>query len=820
MPTEGLLFSDLAMWPEITTNQQPGKWPIGALITDSRRFQSDALALFVAIKGKVHNGHNHLLALYEGGIRHFLVEELPDYVPSDAYFYQCPNTLRALQKLAAFHRRQFQYPVVGITGSNGKTVVKEWSFQLLHRHFKISRSPRSYNSQLGLPLSVWGMAPSHDLALIEAGISEPGEMDYLEAVLNPDVGIFTTLGSAHQENFESFEQKAAEKLRLFRQTRLLIYCRDHALIHQSILQYHKGETFCWSLFDAEAPLFVKQQENVPGGLKLELEYQKESFHGFLPFSDRASLENALHAFSLGLCLGVEARILVAEMANLQAVNMRLELKPARKNALLINDSYNSDLESLRIALDFQEQQGRGRHLVLVLSDMEQTGLAPEVWIQEVAKLCNNRPLEALVCVGPLLNQYALRYFKKAECFENTEALLAKYRSMPWQNSMVLLKGARRFSFERLEAAWEEKRHQTVLEINLNALNANLQKTRAGLPKQVKIMAVIKAYGYGAGSAEIAALLQYQKVDYLAVAYADEGVALRQAGITLPIMVMHPEPEALDVLIEYKLEPEIYAFYILEKFVSRLLALYNKSEAFPIHIKLETGMHRLGFESHELQALAQYVKAEPLLRVASVFSHLAAADEPHQQTKTQAQIEQFDALSGQFTESLRQVGPPLRHLLNSAGIQHYGHAAYDMVRLGIGLYGLSDRGEPVSRLLTRISQIKHLEAGDALGYGFSFVASRPTKTATLAIGYADGLRRELGNGKGHVNINGQWAPIVGRVCMDMCMVDVSHIDCKEGDEAEIFGRYTSVQQLADTLHTIPYEVLTGISQRVKRIYIQE
>ncbi len=789
------------------------------ILFDSRQYLGQSSALFFAIRGEVHDGHDYILELYHKGLRLFVVEELPKLALENASFALVESSVKALQQMGGLQRKEVSYPVVGITGSNGKTWVKEWAFQLLHQDYSIVRSPRSYNSQIGVPLSLFNLNKEHALALIEVGVSMPGEMKKLERIVRPDIGIFTNIGSAHQVHFSSMVKKVKEKAELFKRCKTLIFCADHVLIREQVEKNSKSTFFRWS----RLPGFELQLESIQpkkDSALLNLVYAGDSFSIEIPFGDKAAIENAMHCACLMLFLGLDISSIQRRMSMLEAVDMRLELKRGTQDTLLINDSYNSDMESLRIALDFLYQQSKKRTQWVILSDMEQTGLSEADWIEALRKTLNEHKVDHFIGIGPLLHRNSAAFGGKSAFFPNTEAFLAELPYRSFDKGILLLKGARRFEFEKIQAVLENQLHETVLEINLNALTSNLNSVRSKLQAGVKVMAIVKAFGYGTGGTEIASVLQYQKVDYLAVAYADEGISLRRAGIGLPIMVMNPEPQTMDSLIDFKLEPEIYNFRTLSQFLRALVRRNFSAQRYPIHLKLDTGMHRLGFEQADLGILLSMLEKESQVYIASVFSHLAASEDPSFKKETIAQIELFSSMSTQIGNALGYA--PLRHILNSSGIQYYPEAAFEMVRLGIGLYSSSQKSDapPVSRLITHISQIKLLRKGERLGYSFSFEAPNDMKVATIAIGYADGFDRRLSNGVGSVSIHSKRARVLGKICMDMSMVDVTDIDCQEGDEVEVFGEDIRVDELAKQLGTIPYEVLTSVSQRVKRIYIQQ
>ncbi|GAB5556796.1 MAG: bifunctional UDP-N-acetylmuramoyl-tripeptide:D-alanyl-D-alanine ligase/alanine racemase [Schleiferiaceae bacterium] len=790
---------------------------------DTRKIGEGKNSLFFALVGPSNDGHSHIESAYRSGVRAFVVEREID-LPSDAGYLIVDSSLRALQDIASFVRNQFHNPVLGITGSNGKTIVKEWIYQLINSKKNVLRSPKSYNSQIGVPLSIWPLEQHFDLALLEAGISMPGEMENLEKVILPTVGIFTNIGSAHQVNFSSFKEKIHEKLKLFIHSKELIYCLDHVAISDGVREVlPKVQSRTWSFHDNRADLFF--HEVVKGGQTTLLKgfYKGADIEFSLPFTDDSSVENACHAIMFCLVLDIEIPYLKKKLANLEPVAMRLELKRGIENSLLINDAYNSDLESIRIALDFLRQQSKGKEKLVILSDVFQTGIESEDVYSEIASWLKGRGIENFVGIGPELMSFGNLFPEGSEFYDSVEAFMDVFDTHMVKDKAILLKGARSFTFEKISQKLEEKIHQTILEINLNALENNLGYWRSKIQSKTKIMAMVKAFSYGAGTDEIARFFQQRKVDYLTVAYVDEGVELRKAGITLPIMVMNPDPSSLRSCIENKLEPEIFSTESLMRFAN-VLDEYPEISHFPVHLKIDTGMHRLGFELGRFPELVGLLHQYNKLKVASAFSHLAAADERKQRDFTRTQISRFTRFTRDLQESLGY--PFLRHILNSAGTSFYPEAQFDMVRIGISLYGFSaspedeEKLQPVGFLKTLVSQIKELNKGETVGYSRSFVAQRPTVSATLPIGYADGLPRSLSNGVGHVIIKGQKAPIIGRVCMDMTMVDVTGLNVDEGDEVEIFGRHQSVVDIAKAANTIPYEILTGISSRVKRVFYQE
>jgi Alr-MurF fusion protein len=806
---------------------------------DSRIISHPAQTLFFAIKSKSGDGHKYLQECFAKGVRCFVLEDknainsLPEEIRNQLNYIVVENTVAALQKLATKQREKFDIPVIGITGSNGKTVVKEWLYQLLNEDHRIVRSPQSYNSQIGVPLSVWPMNENHQLAIFEAGISQAGEMEKLEKIIKPGIGIFTNIGSAHQANFYSVNEKAGEKLKLFKNCNILIYCTDYKEIENALNEAIKtGELnkeiklINWSFHNKSADIYInKLSENSLKGTDFQYFYQNQHFQLHIPFTDKASIENAIHCLAFMLSSGYKNELIQTRMQKLHAVEMRLEQKAGINNCTLINDSYNSDILSLSVALDALNQQQQHSKKTLILSDIFESGRSDEELYKEVAQLTKQKGVSKIIGIGSNISAQAATFPQKEKYFyTSTTDFLQNIESGQFSNESVLIKGSRKFGFEAIARRLQQKAHNTVLEINLNALIHNLNTYRSFLYNDTKIMAMVKAFSYGSGSYEIANVLQYHKVDYLAVAYADEGNLLRQNGISLPIMVMNPEESAFEGMLENRLEPEIYSFRTLKQFADTISASNHAQEPYNIHIKLDTGMHRLGFMAEEADELIATLKNYLQLQVKSIFSHLASADIPEHDEFTREQIRIFDEISYKISREFSY--PILRHILNSSGIARFPEAQFDMVRLGIGLYGIDpgsviqDQLEPVNTLKTYISQIKKVKAGQTVGYSRKGQAMEDKRTATIGIGYADGFPRSLGNGIGFVQVNGKEAPIIGNVCMDMCMIDITEIDAEEGDEVIIFGKEHPLETLAASLDTIPYEVLTNISQRVKRVYIRE
>jgi alanine racemase len=794
------------------------------VLLDTRRLVQPYDGVFIAIAGEHHDSHQYLEDAYLSGVRAFIVEkeiELNQF--SDANIVRVDNSVLALQQLAAYHRARFDVPVMGITGSNGKTIVKEWLNTLLADDFIIVRSPRSYNSQVGVPLSVLNMEPHHTLGIFEAGISKSDEMHHLSSIVQPTMGIMTNVGSAHMENFSSREKLAEEKARLFIGAKSVVYCADYAEVHMALhkLREEGQRLISWSLKGNEADYRVERKSLSRRMTALDIQEGDNVYHFSIAMTDDASVENALHCIITLLELDYTEEEIQQRLERLAPLAMRLELLHGIHQSTLINDVYSSDMHSLQIALDFMQMNSQHRKKVVILSDMLQTGLVPLELYKKVNALLVANGVDHFIGIGRSIVSAESEISVSHEFYESTDAFIQNHNLESFRDSIVLIKGAREFQFEQITDWLQERTHDTVLEINLNAIAHNLHYYRSKIKPSTKLMVMIKASGYGSGSYEIASLLEFNKVDYLTVAYTDEGVALRKAGISVPIMIMNPERSSLPTLIRYKLEPEIYSFRTLENFLKELP---EGTKSYPVHLKVDTGMHRLGFLTEEVEQLIQALKQTDKIRVASVFTHLATADDPAMDDYTKEQLNKFSAACEALEQGLQKSF--LRHALNTAGIMRFGESQMDMVRLGIGLYGISPLAEessvlqPVSTLRTVISQIKNIPAGESVGYSRKFIAPKDMRTATIPLGYADGLRRALGNGKGYVLIRGQQARIVGNVCMDMIMVDVTDIACAEGDRVEIFGPNLPIQKLAQWSDTIPYEVIASISERVKRIYLQE
>ena len=799
------------------------------LLIDSRKLSNADTSLFFAIVGERHDGHAYLSDLFEKGVRNFVVSTLPQNLSDfeNTNFILVPNTLLALQQLCAFHRQQYKIPVIGITGSNGKTIVKEWLFQLLRDDKNIVRSPKSFNSQVGVPLSVWQITAEHDLGIFEAGISQPQEMKLLENIIRPTIGLITNIGQAHDENFENQKQKVNEKLKLFLNSEVIIYCKDYLSIQEEISHnktLNELKTFTWSK-KLRADLLIGRITKTETDTEIQGVYKNDFIRITIPFTDEASIENTIHCWATLLYLGYENSVINERMRFLSPVAMRLELKEGINNCSIINDSYNSDLGSLAIALDFLNQQKQHPKKTLILSDILQSGHTDETLYKEVAELINKKGISRLVGIGEGISSQAAQFNIEKSFYRSTADFLQQFNNSFFRDETILLKGARAFSFEAISKIIQQKAHETVLEINLNAIVHNLNYYRSKIKADTKVMAMVKAFSYGSGSFEIANILQFHRLDYLAVAYADEGIELRKAGITMPIMVMNPEEQSYDAMIQYNLEPEIYSFRVLNLFEETLKrSERNNVQPIPIHIKLDTGMHRLGFDEDEVNELIVRISNNKHLTIKSIFSHLAGSDESEHDDFTWQQIKKLNVMSEKIKSHFSY--PILKHILNSAGISRFPDAQFDMVRLGIGLYGIGANAteqaqlQNVSTLKTSISQIKNISAKETIGYSRKGVATRDMQIATVPIGYADGLSRKLSNGKGKMIVKGKIAPIVGNVCMDMCMIDITNIQANENDEVIIFGDANPIADVAKDIGTIPYEVLTNVSRRVKRVYYQE
>jgi len=825
---------------------------IDYLLIDSRKIVFPQTSLFFAISGPRRDGHQFIKEVYERGVRHFVVKK--DFEGKDfsgATFLHVPDVLAALQQLAAWHRKQFTIPVIGITGSNGKTIVKEWLYQLLQKEYHIVRSPRSYNSQIGVPLSVWQMNAEHTLGIFEAGISTVGEMKHLAEMIQPTIGVFTNLADAHSEGFADNRQKATEKALLFKNAASLVFSPD--TLRSTVAPDQRPKTkdqrptpdttytdlfqkgtqfFSWSR-ETDATLRIISEEKQQQHTCIRAIYQDKEISISIPFTDKIAVENAITCWSVLLQMGYAPAVISERMLQLEPVEMRMQLKKAVNNCYLLNDSYSNDLASLDLAVDYLKQQAGKQHTTLILSDMLQSGRQEEYLYRAIAEQVHARGIDRLIGIGSAITKHQSIFTEVSSepgrkpvavsFYHTTEDFLQQASTHQFKDEYILLKGARVFEFERISNWLEQKVHQTVMEINLSAMVHNLKEYQKHLRPDTKLMAMVKAFSYGSGSAEVARILQFHKVDYLAVAYADEGVELRKTGISLPIMVMNPDEASFEALATFDLEPEIYSFPIYHAFHTYL----NQQgiQTFPVHIKFNTGMNRLGFEISDATALAGLLKQHHTMAVKSVFSHLVASESAVHDGFTEQQINIFEEAGMVMQQELGYSF--IRHIANSAAIFRKPEYQFDMVRLGIGLYGVNSVESSVTSLETvitlksTIAQIRKVKAGDTIGYGRKGLVTKDSMIATVRIGYADGYDRRFGNGVGSMYINGQLAPVAGHVCMDMAMIDVTGIPgVKEGDTVEIFGKYLPVQQLAKWAGTIPYEIMTGISQRVKRVYMEE
>lgn len=825
--------------------------PIGnveQIYFDSRAIYQPKNAIFFAFSEMGNDGHSYLEDAYKKGVRQFVISKEIEF-KTDSVYLKVGSTVKALQNWAKFHRQKFNFPIIGITGSNGKTIVKEWLNQLLWQDFSIVRSPKSYNSQIGVPLSVLQINAEHNLGIFEAGISLKNEMQQLEEIIQPEIGVLTHIGSAHLENFGSKEELIGEKLKLFQNVKKLIYNSEKELIKNKIQQTFPQNQFEFYSFgkNENDTIQILSISDEKSGKQIEINWNSKTYQFQIPFHDDASVENILTVLTTIVALNdchsersdseveesldssirrndkdLDLEKYLPKTANLLPIEMRLEIKEAIRDSILINDTFNSDLHSVKVALDVLAQQPFPRKS-LVLTDVLQSNLEENELYKKVAELVNNYQINDLVLIGEFIPKHKNLFKTEARTFASTDEFLKTLSIQNVHNEAILLKGARPFKLEKISAFLEKKSHDTVLEINLQALTDNVKFFRNQLNPNTKLMAMIKANSYGAGSFEIAQTLEHQNIDYLGAAYADEGAELRKAGITLPIMVMNPEQSSYSTIIEFQLEPEIYSLRVLELFIQTLKEK-SITEAYPIHLKVDTGMNRLGFRPEQLDELIQYLKTEKSVKIQSIFTHLATADVPEEKEFAFHQLKIFDESYTKISSELNLK--PIKHALNSPGIIHFNENQYDMVRLGIGMYGISDDDSTQKQLKnvitfkTVISRISEIEAGETVSYGRRFKAEKKTKIATLPVGYADGIRRSLGYGTGNVSINNQIAPIVGTICMDMLMVDVSDINCKEGDEVILFGENPSIKSVAEKVGTIPYEILTSISARVKRVYYKE
>lgn len=802
------------------------EYEVSWLLTDSRSLCFPEETLFFAIRTKRNDGHNYIEELYKRGVRNFVVEDTQkDYNYKDANFLKVSNTLAALQRLAERHRDEFDIPIIGITGSNGKTMVKEWLYQVLSPNMVVTRSPRSYNSQIGVPLSVWLLDNHTQVGIFEAGISEPKEMNTLRNIIQPKIGILTSMGVAHQENFKSLEEKCGEKLKLFKEAEQFIYNADEHIVESCVDKLiTNAEKIAWSRTDQRVSMFIEKQETTDDATTINYVYKGEKGEYSIPFIDYASVECSIAVATTALSLGVSHADLNQRMHNLEPVAMRLEVKEGQHGCTIINDSYNSDTTSLDIALDFMSRRTdiRGRRRTLILSDIFQSGETPRSLYSRVSELSQRRGIGKFIGIGPGLCMYSdCIEIENKHFFQSVEQLIESEVFRDLKDEVILIKGSRLFGFDHITELLEQRVHETVLEVNLNSIVSNLNHYKSFLNPTTKIVCMVKADAYGSGAIEVSKTLQEHRVDYLAVAVADEGAVLRRNGITANIMVMNPETTAFKTIFDYDLEPEIYSFRIMEAMISA--AEKEGITNYPVHLKIDTGMHRLGFDPiNDIEELIGRLKKQDAIIPRSIFSHFVGSDSDDFDCFSQKQYELFLQASSKLQSAFNHK--ILRHMDNSAGILHFSERQMDMVRLGIGLYGVDSRDNSmlstVSSLKTIILQLREVSKEETVGYSRKGILNRDSVIAAIPIGYADGLNRHLGQGNCYCIVNGQRAPYVGNICMDVAMIDVTDIQCKEGDKVEIFGEKLPVTVLSGALGTIPYEIMTGISGRVKRVYTQE
>jgi len=800
-----------------TTNQA-----IRFVSTDTRTADHPAEGLFVALRGPNHDGHRYIPEACQLGFRVFIVETIPDLLAGrqDLLFLLTPDPLKALQDMASWHRRNFAGTLIAITGSNGKTIIKEWLAQVLQQFYPVSKSPKSYNSQLGVPLSVLAIHPDARYAVMEAGISLPGEMLKLQHILNPEIGILSNIGDAHQENFTDIPAKIREKITLFRDCQKILYCRDHELIDQELrASGFSAQLITWSR-SGGSDLNIIDEKTGEGKHFIRAVYHGDQVHLTVPFTDPGSIENLIHIWLVTLTLGLDQAACQALIINLEPVRMRLEQKAGMNGCTLINDFYNSDIVSFKTALDLLYQQTPQKKKTIIFSDILQTGIPEDLLYSEISHIIERRSIHRLIGIGPAISRQKARFGQIMEGWPSTAEFVGQLNPDDFRDEAILLKGARTFEFENISRLLEARVHSTTLEIRMDDVRHNLTRFRKELKPGTAIMVMAKAFTYGSGGVEMVRLLDSERVDYLGVAFADEGREIRRAGIRMPVMVMNPDFRQSDILIDNRLEPEVFNWSGLKLFAR--FAREQGNSAYPVHLKIDTGMHRLGFNPSDTGKIITWLREHPEVFVRSVFSHLAASDDPEADEFTRLQISTFtktcDALSGGLGYTF------LRHILNTAGITRFPGAQFEMVRLGIGLHGydqnLSGEILPVATLKTVISQIHDLPPGEFVGYGRLTRLDKATRIAVIPIGYADGIDRRLGNGKYSMLFKGNRIPTIGNICMDMTLLDVTGSVAAEGDEVIVFGSNLPVTEMARVLGTIPYEILTSIPQRVKRVYLFE
>lgn len=808
-----MVFSEITRILKTAPSQFFDESEITRLGYDTRILQGGDGVLFFALSGQGSNGHHYLSNAYQSGVRNFVIsEEMPLTEFPDSNIIKVEDTLIALQTLATHHRQNFEIPVIGITGSNGKTIVKEWLSDILQEKYRVVKSPKSYNSQLGVALSVWQIASPDQIGIFEAGISKQGEMKSLQQIIQPTIGIFTNIGEAHSQGFDSLEKKIAEKAVLFASCEQIICCADHQNISEYLKNNCSGQLITWSTKAkvATADLFFNKTAS-----GLACEFEGKTYHFEILNHQGYYLENLLNAITASLVGGLSNEEINLGLKRIRPVAMRLEFKRGINDCYILDDTYNNDLTGIAIALNYLKLQAQNKKKTVILSDIEQSGLNAATLYTRVNDLLVSNDIDRFIGVGPTTLENRNQFSLPTTFYASTAELL---KQMPaFENELILIKGARSFSLEKVAALLEEQNHGTVLEVNFESLVHNLNTYRKSLSDNTKLMVMVKAFAYGGGLSEIAHLLQYQNVDYLGVAYLDEGVALRQKGITLPIMVMNPDWDHLSQTEAFQLEPEIYSLSMLQKLIE-----HSKNPS-PIHLKIETGMNRLGFREEELEALIKVLLQNPQVKIAGIFTHFAGAEDAIHDAFTRDQAEKLNAAYAQIVKAIGYA--PIKHALNSSGIIRWPDYHFDMVRLGIGLYGHDSsqqlqRLRPISTLKSRISQIRAIEAGESIGYSRKGLAQRKSKIAIVSIGYADGYQRKFGNGQAYMLINGQQAPTIGNICMDMTMLDVTDLEVNEGDEVVVFGQSPSIEDLAEWAETIPYEILTNVSQRVKRVFVSE
>ncbi len=766
---------------------------INFLLFDSRRLNEAKHTAFFAIKTEYNDGHRYIDELYNNGVRVFICQTPPQEIRSNAYYLIVEDTLKALQEVGAFVRKRFNGNIIAISGSNGKTIVKEWTRTLIADDKKVCFSPRSYNSQIGVAISLWQLNNNYELGVFEAGISKPNEMQALHDMIQPNIGLFTNIGDAHGVNFHSIEEKIEEKLKLFKGCQKLICSKDNPTL------FEKVATFC-------------QQNHIELLSYLSEEVAKELK---LPFEDKASIENAVSAYILSKQIGISEEKIKQRLPLLTALDMRLQIKQSAGGSILINDSYSLDITSLEVALDFLNTQDKKLKRCVILSDLQEKSDDIKATMKAINTLLKNKGINSLYGIGTDFVNNETIFEIEHHCFESMNDFISKTTNKDFFNKAILLKGSRKAELEKISNLLELQNHQSILKVNLTALEENVKYYKSKLKPNTLLMGMVKASSYGCGGSEIARELQHTLADYLTVAFADEGVTLRNNGITLPIMVVTPESDALNKMSEYKLEPVIHNFDTLELI---------KELPLRIHIKLDTGMHRLGFEENDIEQLIKTLKQHNNLHIASIFSHLSCADAPEYDNYTIEQINRFKQLSNKLTKAFNyQI---LTHLCNSAATIRFPQAHFDMVRLGIGMYGIGcDKHTQkhlryVQSLETRLTEIRTIESGESVSYMRNFIAQEQTKIGVIPIGYADGLNRHLSKQGFNVWINGSKAPIIGNICMDMCMINLNGINAKTGDRVVIFGEENPVENMAKALDTISYEIFTSISPRIKRIYYHE